>query len=371
MRPTYFRRREAPPADYETRYWGTVVDPDGKERDRASEREQHIGDVSEELRYLNALPPSRILDVGCGLGFFLSGLDHRHERHGVEVSRFASMHARTWGTIHTGTLESATYPSASFEAVVLHHVIEHVQDPSALLAEIFRVLAPGGHFVLGTPDFDSAAARRFGKKFRLLHDPTHISLFSCESLQRLVTAHGFVTEGVSFPYFDTRHFTPENLLRMTHTDAISPPFYGSFMTFYLRKPHLRHLVGAYARLGAVGIPAAIEVEIAGVAALARLRRAKRVAVCGGSDLVPLVREMTRKALGDAHGAETGDLRLVLPMTRDEIPTTESIVIAPSGWAQSTESSTVLEFPSATGESWRVAQLAIAEALLAEIAQACP
>jgi hypothetical protein len=47
------------------------------------------------------------------------------------------------------------------------------------------------------------------------------------------------------------------------------------------------------------------------------------------------------------------------------------VIAPSGWAESTESSTVLEFPSATGESPRVAQLAIAEALLAEIAQARP
>jgi SAM-dependent methyltransferase len=376
VRPVYFRRREAPPPDYESEYWGTVVDPDGKVRDRLGEREQHIGDVSEELRYLNALPTSRILDVGCGLGFFLSGLDHRHERHGVEVSRFAGEHARTWGTIHVGTLESAEYPSASFDAVVLHHVIEHVADPSALLDEIFRVLGPGGRLVLGTPDFDGAAARHFGDKFRLLHDPTHISLFSCESLQRLVTAHGFVVESVSFPYFETRHFTAANLVRMLDTDTISPPFYGSFMTFYLRKPHLPHLVAAYARLGAVGIQAAMDVEVAGDAALARLRAARHVVIRGSSGIEPLVREMAKQKLGaervlaDEH-ATNADLCLVIPRTKEEIPSGDRIVIGPREWAESTETSTLLELPSAPGESRLVARLAIAEALFAEIAQAVP
>lgn len=376
MHPSYFRRREAPPPDYESEYWGTVVDPDGKVRDRLREREQHVADVNEELQYLNSLPPSRILDVGCGLGFFLSGLDHRHERHGVEISRFAGERARTWGTIHVGTLESAAYPSAAFDGVVLHHVIEHVADPSALLDEIFRVLAPGGRLVLGTPDFDGAAARRFGDKFRLLHDPTHISLFSCESLQRLVTAHGFVLERVSFPYFETRHFTAENLVRMLDQSTISPPFYGSFMTFYLRKPHLPHLVAAYARLGAVGIEAAVQVEVAGDAALARLRALGRLVVRGSSGLEPLVREMARQKLGaervapDDH-VQPGDLCLAIPGTKDEISVGDSIVIAPKEWATSSESRTVLELPSVPGGSGLVARLAIVEALFSEIAQAPP
>jgi hypothetical protein len=292
-------------------------------------------------------------------------------RQGVEVSRFAGEHARTWGEIHIGTLESARYADASFDAVVLHHVIEHVEDPSALLQEIFRVLAPGGRLVLGTPDFDSAAARRFGERFRLLSDPTHISLFSCESMHRFVTAHGFVIERVSFPYFETRHFTSENLLRMLNADAISPPFYGSFMTFYLRKPRLAHLVGAYARLGAVGMDAATEVEVAGAAALARLRAAERVSVYGDRALAPVVRQLLRDALGETRVSndDEGDLALGVPSHEDQIPDGPSLVIAPSHVRAATEPSIALRLPSGPPEAARAGQLLVVEALLAELAQA--
>jgi CMP-N,N'-diacetyllegionaminic acid synthase len=233
----YFTRREprAQP-NYEAAYWGTVVDPDGKQRDRTIEREQHLADLAAELRFIGSLPKGRILDVGCGLGFLLSGVADGWEKHGVEVSGFAAERAAQYGQIHHGDLASAKYPDAHFDVVVLHHVIEHVDEPLALLRETLRILKPQGRLVLGTPDFDGAMARRFGEKYRLLQDPTHVSLFTNESMHRALRDSGFVVDHVDYPFFETRHFTPENLNRLHDTSQMSPAFYGSFMTFYCTKP---------------------------------------------------------------------------------------------------------------------------------------
>jgi CMP-N,N'-diacetyllegionaminic acid synthase len=233
----YFTRREPTGSpDYEGAYWGTITDPDGKTRDRTAECQQHLDDLASELAFIRSLRPGRFLDIGCGLGFLLSGIPEGWEKHGVEVSGFAAERARSHGTIHHGDLASAHYPSGHFDLVVMHHVIEHVDDPSQLMREALRVLKPGGKLVLGTPDFDGAMARRFGENYRLLHDPTHVSLFSNESMHRFLRDHGLVIDHADYPFFETRHFTTENLQRLFDTSQKSPAFYGSFMTFYCTKP---------------------------------------------------------------------------------------------------------------------------------------
>lgn len=232
----YFLRRNPPAdADFEAGYWGSVVDPDGVLRDRLAERDRFLETVAEELAAIAALPPGRILDVGCGPGFLLSAVGEGWEKHGVEVSALAAEHARAHGRIHNGLLAEAAYPDGHFDVVVLHHVIEHVADPSALLREIRRVLAEDGLLILATPNFDSGCARRFGERYRLLHDKTHITLFSDDSMRRFLRDHGFRIERSDYPYFETPYFTQENLLRLMDTGQVSPPFYGNFMTFYCRK----------------------------------------------------------------------------------------------------------------------------------------
>ena len=228
----YYASIPAGESSYEEDYWGEVVDPDGNRRNRTAERDIHLADIAAELSYIAGLTAGRVLDVGCGLGWLLSALRDDWQKFGIELSAFAGGRARDNGEIFHGPLLDCPFPVGSFDLVVMHHVIEHMTDPEANVRKAWELLKPGGKLVLGTPDFDSGCARRFGRRFRLLNDPTHVSLFSNDSMHRFLRDHGFFITMVDYPFFGTRHFTRENLHRLSEVDRVSPPFYGNFMTFY-------------------------------------------------------------------------------------------------------------------------------------------
>ena len=221
-------------AGYEEEYHKIAIDPDGKKRTLLNEREHSLSGIKEITDYLDKLNPQKILDIGCGLGWLLSFLNDDWDKYGIEVSKFASGHARKYGNIFNGILED--FPdNGKFDVIVMNHVIEHVENPLQVLKKIRNMLSDTGIFIIGTPDFDSAAARRYGNNFRLLHDPTHISLFSSDSMHRCLRDCGFKIMRVEYPFFDTPYFTEEHLLNMLDIDRVSPPFYGSKMTYFLNK----------------------------------------------------------------------------------------------------------------------------------------
>jgi len=221
-------------AGYEEEYHKVTIDPDGKERSLLNERDHSLSGIKEITDFLEMLRPQKILDIGCGLGWLLSSLSEEWDKSGIEISEFASKHAQQYGAIFNGTLED--FPAnGQFDVIVMNHVIEHVENPIQVLNKIKHLLSDTGVFIMGTPDFDSAAARRYGSNFRLLHDPTHISLFSSDSMHRCLRDCGFKIMGVEYPYFDTPYFNKENLLLMLNENVVSPPFYGSKMTFFVNK----------------------------------------------------------------------------------------------------------------------------------------
>ena len=234
---SYFVRRNTTSSNYEQYWEGLQKDPDGIERDRTSSAEytKFAENTKEEIAFLNGLKGCKIIDVGCGVGYLLAALGEQWEKYGVEISEFAANKASKFGEIYIGELEQQKFNSNYFDVVVVYHVIEHVKDPIGLIKEIHRILKDGGTLLLGTPDFDSACARRFGNNYRLLHDKTHISLFSRESMCRMLRDYGFYIDRIECPFFDTEYFTKENLLRLFDTTKMSPPFYGNFLTFYCHK----------------------------------------------------------------------------------------------------------------------------------------
>jgi 2-polyprenyl-3-methyl-5-hydroxy-6-metoxy-1,4-benzoquinol methylase len=73
----------------------------------------------------------------------------------------------------------------------MNHVIEHVHDPVALMAECARILKPGGSLVIVTPNIESYGHRVFGAFWRGLEPPRHLHIFSLSALTRCAERAGF------------------------------------------------------------------------------------------------------------------------------------------------------------------------------------
>jgi len=96
------------------------------------------------------LPPgARVLDLGCGAGHSFHRLGGR-QTVGVDVD--AGALAGQDRETHVADMRALPFPDASFGAVLSVHSIEHVPDAERVLAEVARVLTPGGVAVFVTPN---------------------------------------------------------------------------------------------------------------------------------------------------------------------------------------------------------------------------
>jgi 2-polyprenyl-3-methyl-5-hydroxy-6-metoxy-1,4-benzoquinol methylase len=135
------------------------------------------------------LSPGRLLDVGCGTGNFL----HEMRRHGwdvagVEPSERAAEYARQrFGLdVRTGVLDDLDLPAGSFDAVSLWQVIEHVPDPRRTLAQVRRLLRPGGLLVVSAPNAGAVDARLFGRYWVEWEAPRHLNVFTRDGALRML-----------------------------------------------------------------------------------------------------------------------------------------------------------------------------------------
>ncbi len=99
-----------------------------------------------------------VLDLGCAGGFMAEALARRGANvTGIDPAAEAIAAARTHAAAEglairydTGVGEALPYPGAAFDAVVCVDVLEHVADLGRVLAEVARVLRPGGQFLFDT-----------------------------------------------------------------------------------------------------------------------------------------------------------------------------------------------------------------------------
>lgn len=142
-------------------------------------------------------PPGCVLDVGCGTGDFLVVCkEHGWETVGVDVSPFAAevCAERTRGPAYAGRLREQPLEAGSFDVIHMHHVLEHVADPLALLRHVRGLLREGGHLVVEVPNEQNLinlTMRMLGKPM-LPSDrpPTHLLFFAPDSLRRTIVDAG-------------------------------------------------------------------------------------------------------------------------------------------------------------------------------------
>ncbi len=155
---------------------------------------KHIIDVQAPYRWnIRRLHLGHTLDVGCGIGRNLHhlgadavGIDHNADS--IAVARSLGLTAYT----REEFLESADCVPASFDTILLAHVVEHMDRAATvdIVADYLRFLKPEGRVVFITPQ--EAGYRT---------DETHVRFVDFEGLTDLATATGFVImRRYSFPF---------------------------------------------------------------------------------------------------------------------------------------------------------------------------
>lgn len=135
----------------------------------------------------------KMLDIGCGPGFFLSEAKTQGWRvQGVDLSAWARDTAakRFNVEVFQGELSAARFPDKSFDAVVMNDVIEHLEDPKSCLREARRVLKNDGVLYLSTPDIDSALSRLLRARWWGINK-YHLNYFSRRTLEKMFAETGF------------------------------------------------------------------------------------------------------------------------------------------------------------------------------------
>ena len=132
-------------------------------------------------------PGVNLLDVGCGTGWLA---DHFEHYTGIDGSPDAVAEAAKRGrNVRQGDLaQGLPFEDASFQAVIVKDVLEHVLEPAALVTEIRRVLAPGGRVYASGPD-----AQRW-----VWDDYTHRRPFTRKSMRLLFADNGFEVERIGY-----------------------------------------------------------------------------------------------------------------------------------------------------------------------------
>ncbi|HXG68169.1 MAG TPA: class I SAM-dependent methyltransferase [Blastocatellia bacterium] len=140
-------------------------------------------------RFPRYRPGGRALDIGCGNGAYLSYLKHHGwQVAGVDISAEAAATAKREFDIDVfaGQLQDAPFEPASFDFIHMSHVIEHVPDPLEVLYLTARLLKPGGHLYIETPNVDSAGCRQCGRYWFPWESPRHLFLFSPDTLRQIL-----------------------------------------------------------------------------------------------------------------------------------------------------------------------------------------
>lgn len=136
---------------------------------------------------------NKILDVGCGMGFFLDAAKERGWKvYGTEYSAKAIERCRAKGIdMKEGVLNPTDFAEHDFDIVTSFEVMEHINNPVPELTNIHQLLRAGGLFYCTTPNFDSMLRYQTGEQYNIIGYPEHLSYYTRKTLSRVVTERGF------------------------------------------------------------------------------------------------------------------------------------------------------------------------------------
>lgn len=149
--------------------------------------------VQSNAERLPAIPPGRLLEIGCASGSFLDRMAKgKWISEGIEFSPGPSKAASRFGyRVHTGRIEEVPDPQEEYDLVVGWMVLEHLHDPVLALRRLRGWTKPDGWLVLSVPNAASFEFSLFRDSWYSLDVPRHLSHFGPRSLNRVLEQSGW------------------------------------------------------------------------------------------------------------------------------------------------------------------------------------
>ena len=127
---------------------------------------------------INKNLPGKTLDIGCGIGDFLS---YRKDANGTDINPKLVEWCQSLGmNVTQMNVDELPFESGSYDSILLDNVLEHIVDPAPLLKEINRTLSSNGILVVGVPGKAGYAC-----------DADHKVFYSKDKLIETVEQYGF------------------------------------------------------------------------------------------------------------------------------------------------------------------------------------
>jgi ubiquinone/menaquinone biosynthesis C-methylase UbiE len=172
---------------------------------------------------------TRVCDVGCSFGELLYALKSQRQCEvvGVDISEpMVARCAERGVRAIAGTLSQAKFERAAFDLVTMTEYLEHEGDPRSVLEECRRITRDDGHLVVEIPSISSLPAKIFGNYWSQLDLPRHLTFFTPETLQRMLSEVGYevvgtkkLTGSVAFSLLHV--FGIEGMGRLTSRDMVA------------------------------------------------------------------------------------------------------------------------------------------------------
>jgi SAM-dependent methyltransferase len=197
--------REELPNYYPENYWFA---PDRSAASRLEEAYRRLV-LRDHVRFvthaMKRAPEGPLLDVGCGGGLFL-GMMRERGFHivGLDFSREAAAIAwkKQQAPALCGELDRSPLRPASFAAVTMFHVVEHLYDPRPYFRAAHQALRAGGRLIVQVPNAASWQFRLLGRAWNGVDIPRHLFDYRDRDLERLLEGCGF--QVVRRKYFSLR-----------------------------------------------------------------------------------------------------------------------------------------------------------------------
>ena len=166
---------------------------DAKSNDRFFEKRLHEGWAGrpvnpDRLAVLNRYLAPRMLDVGCGNGQYVFGLQNHCDIHGVDIETYESW-SQLPDRFRVGDISCLDFENESFGTVSAFEVLEHLEDPLVAIRELARVASQ--HVIVTVPNCEITDGMR--QSLLIPHhwqDRTHVQSFTMNSLQELFAQAG-------------------------------------------------------------------------------------------------------------------------------------------------------------------------------------